>query len=86
MKFGKTEIPGALFKLARDRMLAGGAFTPVDIRDHLLREAEATLDTISDIRTNQWIIANRITRTCIAELRKTGEIVQLRRGTWSRVS
>ena len=57
MKFGKTEVPGSLFKLARDRMLRDATFTPADIRAHLAKEAPDVLAAVSGINVNWGIVA-----------------------------
>lgn len=86
MKFGQTEIPGSLFKLARERMLREATFTPGDIRAHLAREAPADLAAISGIGRNWGVIADRVTRACIDQLRTAGDIKQFKRGVWARSS
>lgn len=86
MKFGQTEIPGSLFKLARERMLRDATFTPGDIRAHLAKEAPSELAAISGIGRNWGIIADRVTRACIDQLRAAGEIGQLKRGVWAKTS
>lgn len=86
MKFGQTEIPGSLFKLARDRMLRDATFTPGDIRAHLAKEAPDVLAAVSGIGVNWGIVADRVVRSCISELRTAGEIGPLKRGTWAKVS
>ncbi|KVP17040.1 hypothetical protein [Burkholderia ubonensis] len=82
MKFGQAEIPETLFALARERMRSFGEFTPEDIRQHLLTEARADLAAINSIEHNWRIIAERVLRACIEELRAAGEIEQVKRGVW----
>ena len=86
MRFGNTEIPGSLFKLARERMLKTATFTPEDIRRHILEQAPTELRNISPIATNQRIIAERVMRGCIKQLVASGEIAQLKRGVWAKAS
>jgi hypothetical protein len=86
MKFGQTVIPESLFKLARERMLRDPTFTPGDVRGHLAKEAPADLAAISGIGRNWGIVADRVTRACIDELRTAGEIAPLKRGTWAKTS
>lgn len=86
MKFGQNDIPAELFELARERMRRNITFTPEDIRTHLLTSAKPTLAAINAIEHNWWIIANRVFRACLAEMRDTGEITQLKRGVWVRAS
>lgn len=86
MKFGPTPIPENLFTLARERMLRDATFTPGDIRAHLAKEAPADLAAVSDIGVNWGIVAERVTRACIRELRAAGEIAPLKRGTWAKTS
>ena len=86
MKFGQTEIPENLFTLARERMRRDVTFTPGDIRAHLAKEAPADLAASSPLGQNWGIVADRVTRSCIEELRAAGEIGQLKRGTWAKTS
>lgn len=86
MKFGSTPIPEKLFDLARARMRQDATFTPEDIRAHLQVAAAPELAAISDIKTNQWIVTNRVMRACVAELRAAGEIAQLKKGVWAKSS
>ena len=86
MKFGQTEIPGSLFKLARERMLRDATFTPGDVRAHLAKEAPDVLAAVSGVNVNWGIVADRVTRACINELHNAGEIGQLKRGTWAKSS
>lgn len=86
MKYGQTEIPGSLFKLARERMLRDNTFTPFDLRNHLMTDGRDVMLAISTIHKNHWIIADRVMRACIDELRTAGELTQLKRGVWARTS
>lgn len=84
MNYGNTEIPGSLFKLARERMLRNATFTPNDIRTHLVTEGRATMLTLSTITRNHEIIADRVMRACIDQLRDAGEVAQAKHGVWAR--
>ena len=86
MKFGQTEVPETLFTLARERMRRDATFTPGDIRAHLAKEAAGTLAAVSGIGVNWGIVADRVTRACIRELRAAGEIGPFTRGTWAKTS
>jgi hypothetical protein len=86
MKFGQTEIPETLFKLARERMRRDATFTPGDVRAHLAKEAPGELAAVSGIGVNWGIVADRVTRACLRELRAAGEIGPLKRGTWAKKS
>lgn len=86
MKYGQTEIPGRLFKLARDRMLRDATFTPFDIRNHLTVEGREDMVALSTIESNYWLIADRVMRACIDELRSAGEIHQVKRGLWGKTA
>ncbi|MYM92445.1 hypothetical protein [Duganella vulcania] len=86
MKSGKTPIPEALFALARERMRRDATFTPEDVRVHLAKQAPDTLASVSGKGVNWGIVADRVTRSCIRELRATGEIAPLKRGTWAKTS
>lgn len=86
MKFGQTEIPGRLFKLARERMLREATFTPGEIRKHIIENAREELMAISSIRSNWQIVAERVMRTALAELRTAGEVDQLKKGIWAKTS
>lgn len=85
MKYGQTEIPGSLFKLARDRMLRDRTFTPCDLRSYLTSAGHDVMVAMSTIEKNHWIIADRVMRACIDELRAAGQLTQLKRGVWARV-
>lgn len=85
MKFGQTEIPEAIFNLARAYMRSVDRFTPEDIRQHLRANAQAELAAVHAIPENQWIVAHRVTRACIDELRASGEIAQVKNGLWARL-
>jgi hypothetical protein len=85
MKYGQTEIPGSLFKLARDRMLRDPTFTPCDLRSYLTSAGHDVMVAMSKIEKNHWIIADRVMRACIDELRAAGQLTQLKRGVWARV-
>jgi len=84
MKFGQREIPDMLFDLARERMRKDESFTTDEIRQHLLAAGEEYMLFVNDIRSNWRIIADRVTRACIDELRDAGEIEQLKKGVWGR--
>jgi hypothetical protein len=84
MKYGQTEIPGSLFKLARDRMLRDATFTPFDIRTYLTTEGREQMVALSTLERNHWLIADRVMRACIDELRTAGELTQLKRGVWGK--
>lgn len=86
LKYGQTEIPGSLFKLARERMLRDDTFTPFDLRNHLMTDGRDVMLAISTIHKNHWIITDRVMRACIDELRTAGELTQLKRGIWARTS
>ena len=86
MKFGQTEIPETLFTLARERMRRDATFTPGDIRAHLAKQAPSILATVSGVGVNWGIVADRVTRSCIRELRTAGEIAQFKRGRWAKTS
>lgn len=86
MKYGQTEIPGSLFKLARERMLRDRTFTPCDLRAYLITEGRDVMVAMSTIEKNHWIIADRVMRACIDELRDAGELTQLKRGVWARTA
>lgn len=86
MRFGSKEIPGSIFKLARDRMLRDVTFTPEDIRGHLMEQAPVVLNEISSIGVNHRIIANRVMRDCVKQLVASGEIAQLKRGVWAKTT
>lgn len=86
MKFRQTEVPARLLELARARILRDASFTPDDIRAHLAKEAPDELAAVSGIGVNWGIVADRVTRACIAELRAAGEIDQLKRGRWAQTS
>lgn len=88
MKFSGHEIPGSLFKAARDRMLApdaGPNFTPGAIRQYLLNQCRSDLAAISSIEVNQAIIADRVFQEARRQLLSTGEVMQIRRGVWAPV-
>lgn len=88
MKFSGHEIPGSLFKAARDRMLAGtvgSTFTPEEIRQHLMDSCGNDLAAISSLAANQRIVANRVFQEARKQLVSTGEVVQVRRGVWSPI-
>jgi hypothetical protein len=86
MKYGQSEIPGSLFKLARERMLRDATFTPFDIRNHLTVEGRDAMVALSTIERNHWLIADRVLRACIDELRNAGEVHQVKRGLWAKTS
>jgi predicted nicotinamide N-methyase len=86
MKFCNTEVPQKLFDMTRERMRKEVTFTPEDIRLHLIKNAQAELVQISDITHNHQIIAERLMRACIKELRASGEIKQMNRGRWAKSS
>ena len=86
MRFGCTEIPGSLFKIARDRMRSDATFTPEDIRRHLVDRASDVLHGISPITVNHRIIADRVMRDCVKQLVSSGEIAQLKRGVWAKTT
>lgn len=82
MKFGSSEVPVKLFDMAREQMRKESTFTPGEIREHLLTYAASDLYSVSNIRANWTVIALRVTRACIDELRALGEIKQLNHGLW----
>jgi hypothetical protein len=84
MKYGQTEIPGSLFKLARDRMLRDPTFTPCDLRAYITSAGHDVMVAMSTIEKNHWIIADRVMRACIDELRNAGQLTQVKRGVWAR--
>lgn len=86
MRFGSTEIPGSLFKLARDRMLAGGTFTPVDVRTHLLEQGASVLQETSPLAANHWLVANRVFQAARDELKAAGQVTQVKRGLWAKTN
>jgi hypothetical protein len=86
MKFCNTEVPQSLFDMARERMRKGVTFTPDDIRTHLLKHAQTELVAINDISSNHQIIAERVMRACVKELRGSGEIKQMKHGLWAKTS
>lgn len=86
MHFGRTELPGILFKLARERMVLEATFTPEDIRKYLVVQSHEILQRISPLATNHRIIANRVMRDCIKQLVSSGEIAQLKRGVWAKTT
>jgi hypothetical protein len=85
MKFGQREIPDTLFDMARERMRRDDSFTPDDIRQHLVADGEEYMLFVNDIPSNWRIIADRVTRACIDELRDASEIEQVKKGVWTRV-
>lgn len=86
MRFIQAEIPDSLFVLVRERMRRDVTFTPEDIRRHVLQHAQATLRAINELESNWEIIANRVMRSCIDELRRAGEIAQLKHGVWAKTT
>ncbi|KVP75198.1 hypothetical protein WJ96_05425 [Burkholderia ubonensis] len=84
MKFGQAEIPERIFDITRGRMRRDSMFTPEDIRQHLLAEAREDLAAINSIERNWSIIANRVMRACVEELRAAGEIEQVKKGVWAK--
>lgn len=85
MKFGAVTIPGSLFALARDFMAARETFTPADVKAEIRLKGSNELQSVSDIFHNHSVIAHRVAREAIDQMKATGEIVQLKRGTWQRV-
>jgi hypothetical protein len=86
MKFCQTVVPEKLFDLARERMRKDSTFTPGDIQKHILIKAKDELAAITFSEINWRIIANRVTRACINELRDAGEIQQFKHGRWAMSS
>lgn len=86
MKFSGGEVPGSLFKLARDRMLLEPTVTPDAVRAHLLTHGLDDLKAASGIVQNHKIIANRVFWAACRELVAAGEIEQLKRGVWAKTS
>jgi hypothetical protein len=86
MKFGPNIIPDMLFDLARERIRRDETFTPDDIRKHLVAEGEEHMLAINSIESNWRIIADRVTRACIDEMRDAGEIEQVKKGVWAQAS
>ncbi len=86
MKFGTQTIPGELFKLARERMLRDTHFEPAKVREHICEHGRAQLFEINSIEKNHQIIAERVMRAALAELVAAGEVEQVKRGLWGRVS
>jgi hypothetical protein len=86
MKYGQSEIPESLFKLARERMLRDDTFTPFDIRTYLSTAGRDEMVALSTIEKNHWLIADRVMRACIDELRDAGKLTQVKRGLWAKTS
>lgn len=86
MKYGQSEIPESLFKLARERMLRDETFTPFDIRTYLSTAGRDEMVALSSIEKNHWLIADRVMRACIDELRDAGKLTQVKRGLWAKTS
>jgi hypothetical protein len=84
MRFGSTEIPQALHELARKQMAQSASFTPDDIRSYLLKEGADIINGITDIETNQWIVANNVFRAELKKLVAEKSFGQLKRGVWTR--
>ncbi len=84
MKFGQTTIPNELFDQARARLRQEATCSTEAARSHLLKSAGPLLSSISPLETNQWIVANRVVRAVIDELRAAGEIEQIKRGVWAK--
>lgn len=84
MKYGQSEIPESLFKLARARMLRDDTFTPFDIRTYLTTAGRDDMVALSSIEKNHWLIADRVMRACIDELRDAGKLTQAKRGLWAK--
>lgn len=86
MKFGKTQVPQSLFELARTRLQKEASCTTDDARSYVLKHGVNDLNAITAIETNQCIVANRVVRAVIDELRAAGEIAQLKRGVWAKTT
>lgn len=86
MKFMGREVPGALFKLARDYMLSDATVTPEDVRVYLLSHGSDDLNALSDIKENHRVIVNRVFQVARKELIAAGKISQLKRGVWAKTS
>ncbi|MBU9200076.1 hypothetical protein KTD31_01495 [Burkholderia multivorans] len=84
MKFGQAEIPQHLFELARTHMRAATTFETAGVRQHILDNAKADLAAINDLERNWPLIAERVTRACLNELRAAGEVEQVKKGVWKR--
>lgn len=82
MQFSGKTIPGSLFQLARERLLAEATSTPEAVRQYMLHGGANELQAISDSTTNQWLVCNRVMRASILELVAAGELVALKRGVW----
>lgn len=86
MKFGSTIIPDSLFDLARREMRSRASFTPEEIRVVLVRDGAQALRTITSIPRNDRIIAERVMRAVVGELRDAGEYRALKRGLWMKTA
>jgi hypothetical protein len=84
MKFGSIHIPESLHQIARERMLQSTSFTPDEVRSHLLDKGIEVIAMISDLKTNQWIVANNVVRAEINKLVSEKAIGQLKRGVWMK--
>lgn len=83
MRFCGKTIPGSLFQLARERLLAEATSTPEAVRQHLMLAGAKDLQALSGIPSNQWIVCNRVMRAAILELVAAGELAALKRGVWA---
>lgn len=86
MKFGSTPIPDSLFVRARNEMRSRASFTPEDIRSALVRDGALALQSVSTIPQNMRIIADRVMRQVLGELRDAGEVESLKRGVWRKTA
>jgi hypothetical protein len=84
MKFGQAEIPQHLFQMARAHIRDATIFETAGVRQHLLDNAKVDLAAINDLEGNWPLIAERVTRACLNELRAAGEIEQVKKGVWKR--
>jgi hypothetical protein len=84
MRFGNQTVPGSVFAVARNKMLELEQFTPQQMREHILKDAASELEALSSISINHRIIAERVMRECIAELRAAGQLASPKRGVWAR--
>lgn len=86
MRFSGREIPGELLKLARNRMKGATAFTPNEIRSHLLLHGRQLMIAVHGIEANHPIIADRVFKEARRQLTDAGEIAPLKRGVWAKTS
>jgi hypothetical protein len=85
MKFSYVEIPERLFTLARDHMRSLPRFTVEDIRQHLLIHGQLELARCHSLKQNWRLLATRVLRAVLTELKDANEIAQIQRGVWARI-